>query len=102
MSLLCLPAVYLSFGTVTGRGAGIAMLALLAGMKLLETRTLRDAYVVCFLGYFLVITNFLFSQSIPTGLYMLVVLVVMTLAGVDHPAATMLTTGRFLLSGRAK
>ncbi|NIO12860.1 MAG: DUF3488 domain-containing protein, partial [Xanthomonadales bacterium] len=59
-----LAGVYLSYHTLTGRGAGVAMLAALAGMKILETRSLRDAYVLVFLGYFLVVTNFLFSQSI--------------------------------------
>jgi len=70
--------VYASYGTLFGRNAGIAALTLLAGMKLLETESLRDAYAGVFLGYFLVITNFLYSQSIPTGLYMLGVVVVMT------------------------
>jgi transglutaminase-like putative cysteine protease len=75
-----LAAVYLSYGTLTGRSAGVALLTLLAGMKILETRTLRDAYAALFLGFFLVITNFLSSQSIPAGLYMLGVVVVMTAA----------------------
>lgn len=76
--LAMLAGVYLSYHTLTGRNAGVAMLAALAGMKILETRSLRDAYVIVFLGYFLVVTNFLFSQSIPAGLYMLVVVVVLT------------------------
>lgn len=76
--LAMLAGVYLSYHTLTGRNAGVAMLAALAGMKILETRTIRDAYVLVFLGYFLVVTNFLFSQSIPAGLYMLVVVVVLT------------------------
>ena len=33
--------------------------------------TLRDAMILVFICYFLVITNFLYSQSIPTALYML-------------------------------
>ncbi|MDX1512508.1 MAG: DUF3488 and transglutaminase-like domain-containing protein [Gammaproteobacteria bacterium] len=76
--LMMLSGVYLSYHTLTGLNAGAAMLAALAGLKILESRTLRDAYVVVFLGYFLVVTNFLFSQSIPTGLYMLVVVAVLT------------------------
>ncbi len=73
-----LAGVYLSYGTLTGRDAGVAMLAVLAGMKIAESRFLRDAYVVIFLGFFLVVTNFLYSESIPTGLYMLVVVAVLT------------------------
>jgi transglutaminase-like putative cysteine protease len=40
-------------------------------LKLLEARTRRDGMLLFFLGYFLVVTNFLHSQGIPTGLYML-------------------------------
>ncbi len=73
-----IPGIFLSYGSLLGRSAGVALLAILAGMKLLETRNLRDAYVVIFLGFFLVVTNFLFSQSMPTGLYMCVVVVLLT------------------------
>jgi len=76
--MLILLGVYLSYHTLTGRNAGVALLAALSGMKILETRNQRDAYVVVFLGFFLVVTNFLYSQSIPTGLYMLVVVMVLT------------------------
>jgi transglutaminase-like putative cysteine protease len=75
--LAAFAGVYLSYGTLTGRDAGVAMLAVLAGMKIAESRVLRDAYVVVFLGFFLVVTNFLYSESIPTGLYMLVVVAVL-------------------------
>ena len=90
--LAVVAGVYLSYHTLTGRNAGIAMLAVLAGMKILESRSLRDAYVIVFLGYFLVVTNFLFSQSIPAGLYMLAVVVALIgtqiAITVDEPALT--------------
>ncbi len=78
LGLAVLPGIYAAYGTLTGRSAGIALLVVLTGMKLLEARTLRDAFFVCFLGYFLVVAGFLFSQSIPTGVYMLAVVLVMT------------------------
>ena len=78
LSLIIVIGVFLSYGTLFGRQAGIAALAVLAGMKLLEIESLRDAYAAAFLGYFLVITNFLYSQTIATGVYMLLVVVVMT------------------------
>jgi len=78
LSVAVVAGVGATFGTVLGRNAGVALLVALAGMKVLETRTLRDAFVLLFLGYFLVVTNFLYSQSIPTGLYMLVVVLVLT------------------------
>lgn len=78
LALVTVAAVFATFGTVLGRDAGVALLIVLTGLKLLETRGLRDAHVVCFLGYFLVVTNFLYSQSIPSGLYMLVVVLALT------------------------
>jgi protein-glutamine gamma-glutamyltransferase len=63
--------VFLTYRTIFGRDAGVALLAIMMGLKLLETRTLRDAMLLIFLGYFLIITNFLYSQTIATALYML-------------------------------
>ena len=78
IAMAIIPGVYASFGTVTGQQAGVAMLTLLAGIKLLETHSLRDAYVLSYLGFFLIITGFLFDQGLLTGLYMIAVTVVMT------------------------
>jgi len=63
--------IYLNYRTIFGRDAGVALLVVMLGLKLLEMRSLRDAMLLIFLGYFLVITNFLYSQTIPSGLYML-------------------------------
>lgn len=79
LALAATAGVFLSFGTVFGRNPGVALLTLLIGLKLLETRSLRDANLVVFLSYFLVITNFLYSQTIPTALYLLGVVFVITL-----------------------
>ena len=70
--------IYLNYRTIFGRDAGVALLVVMLGLKLLEMRSLRDAMLLIFLGYFLVITNFLFSQTIPTALYMLVCIWVIT------------------------
>ncbi len=85
--------IYLSYGVIFGRDAGVALLVLLIGLKLMEMSSLRDAVLVLFLGYFLVITNFLYSQTILAGLYMLLVVLVLTAAWVgcnrpsdDYPA----------------
>ena len=40
-------------------------------LKTLELRARRDAFVVFFLGFFLVLTHFLFSQSLPVAVAML-------------------------------
>jgi len=78
LSSVMVVLVYWHYGTLFGRNAGVTLLIVLAGMKLMESRHLRDAYVLSSLGYFLVITNFLYSQSIWTGVYMLLVVLLMT------------------------
>jgi hypothetical protein len=55
------------------RDASVALLALMMALKCLELRTLRDATVAICLGYFLIITNFLYSQTIPYSAFMAVV-----------------------------
>ena len=62
---------WLTHRTLLGREAGITMLAVLMSLKTLELRARRDAFVVFFLGFFLVLTQFLYSQSLLMGLWML-------------------------------
>ena len=71
-------SVYGNFGTLIGRDAGISLLVILTGFKLHEIRNPRDFYIANFLGYFLIITNFFYTQTILTALYMLLTLLVMT------------------------
>src|SRR5918999_82092 len=62
--------VWMEYRTLFGRQSGILLLMLFSGLKLLEARTHRDAAVAAFLGYFLIITNFLYTQSMATALGM--------------------------------
>lgn len=61
-----------SFGTLLGKQAGVTMLVMLVALKTLELRARRDAFVVFFLGFFMVLTHFLYSQSIGVAVAMLV------------------------------
>mgnify|MGYP002621598194 CR=1 FL=1 len=70
--------IYGSYGSLTGREVGIALLVVLAGLKIFETRDRRDFYVSTYMGYFLVISNFFYTQTIPTAIYMLLVIIIMT------------------------
>ena len=63
---------WLTFRTLVGREAGITLLAVLMALKTLELRARRDAFVVFFLGFFLVLTQFLYSQSLLTAIGALV------------------------------
>ncbi len=78
--LLCttLVIVYLHYGTLLGRDAGISLLATMLALKLLEMRSVRDYIVVIFLGYFLAITLVLYNQTLPMAAYMIVVAFMLT------------------------
>jgi protein-glutamine gamma-glutamyltransferase len=78
LTMFIIMAVILSYRTLLGRDASIGLLVALCGLKLLEMNSQRDALLLCFLSYFLIITHFLYSQSIPTALYMAVVMLVAT------------------------
>jgi transglutaminase-like putative cysteine protease len=57
--------------SLLGKTAGITLLVLLMALKTLELRARRDALVVFFLGFFLVLTHCLYSQSLLMALHML-------------------------------
>jgi hypothetical protein len=59
-------------GTLLGKEAGVTLLVVLMALKMLELRARRDTLVVFFLGFFLVLTHYLYSQSLPTALGTLV------------------------------
>jgi transglutaminase-like putative cysteine protease len=74
------------FHTLFGRDPGVAMLALLFALKLLEMRTPRDGFTIVMLGYFLALTQFFYAQSIFSALLMLggVVLTTAALITLNH------------------
>lgn len=61
----------LNLGAFFGREPGVTMLAVLLALKTLELRARRDAFVVFFLGFFLLLAHFFYSQSLLTALWML-------------------------------
>ena len=71
LALGCASGIFLQYGTLFSRDAGLALLALLVCLKLAELRHRRDAVLVIFLGYFLVMTWFFEAQSIPVAVAML-------------------------------
>lgn len=60
--------------TILGRDAGVTLVVMLLALKTLELRARRDAMVVFFLGFFTMLSNFFFSQSLFTAAAMLVAL----------------------------
>lgn len=78
--------ILLTYGGLFGRDAGVALLALMTAMKIMETRSRRDMTLVVYLGYFLCICTFLFSQSIFVALFMVAPVIALTamLVGLSH------------------
>jgi transglutaminase-like putative cysteine protease len=56
-------SVYASFLTFNGLDAGTSLLVLMAGLKLLETRTIRDHVVLTLIAHVLVLAAFLHEQT---------------------------------------
>ena len=73
-------ATLFHYGTLFGKTAGTAILAILLGIKLLESRKHRDYMLLVALSFFIIVTNFLFSQTIPTVVYMLITVVVLVMS----------------------
>jgi len=66
--------ILIEFHTLFGREVGVTLLILLTTLKFMELRGPRDAMVLVYLACFIIITNFFYSQSIPTALYLLATL----------------------------
>lgn len=63
--------VYFSRGSLVGLEAGVVLLIAAFILKLVEMSTRRDALVLIFLGFFAVVTSYLFEDSLLAGLYSL-------------------------------
>jgi len=83
LSTLLLTVIYVHYGTLLGRDVGSALLIAMLALKLMEIKEARDIYVTVFLGYFLIIVGFLFSQNLWMAGYMLVVVVMLTAVLID-------------------
>lgn len=65
--LLALVITAAQFRTIVGREAGSALILLLLTLKTLEIKARRDTFVIFFLGFFTLLSHFLFSQSLLTA-----------------------------------
>jgi protein-glutamine gamma-glutamyltransferase len=62
----------LTYRTLLGREPGVALIVMLLALKTMELRARRDAFVVFFMGFFALLVNFLYSQSLVVAFVMLV------------------------------
>ena len=84
LTLIALAITFASFHALFGRQAGIGLLIVMLCLKLLEMKKERDVVVTIGLGYFVVITVFLYNQSIFVGIHMLAVIILLTTALTAH------------------
>ena len=69
---VALAGTWATHRTLLGRDAGVTLVVMLLALKTLELRARRDALVVFFLGFFTLLTNFFYSQSLAVAAAMLV------------------------------
>ncbi len=102
-----LAATWATHRTLLGRDPGVTLVVSLLALKTLELRARRDAFVIFFLGFFTLLANFLYSQSLPVAAAMLVGLMglltslVLAQMPVGRPplARAARTAGRMVLFG---
>lgn len=75
IAMAAMGVVWLEHHRLLGREPGVAMLALLLACKLMEMHARRDLFVVIFLALFVILTNFLYSQSIAAAAMMVIAVI---------------------------
>lgn len=64
--------VYFQYHRFYGREGGSALFLVGLGLKLMEMKTRREVYLVVYLAFFVAMTQYLFSQTIPMAAYTLI------------------------------
>ena len=72
--------LFLHFGSLFGKTAGSVLLSILLAVKLHESQSKRDYMLLIALSFFIIVTNFLFSQSIPTVIFMVCIVIVLIMS----------------------
>jgi len=104
LAFACFFGVLVTYSTISGVGPGSALLAIMASLKLLETRKRRDQFVLLFISIFLVMSSLLREQYLWSLPYLIIsVMVIMTawlrLSATSRESAkqSIATGGRLLL-----
>lgn len=87
LALMCFLGVLATYQSVSGVGPGSALLAIMASLKLLETRQRRDQYVLLFISIFLVMASLLREQYLWSLPYLVVAMLLITTAWLRMSAA---------------
>ena len=75
LTIMLLVGIMFSYHTLIGRNAGSAMLLGLLCLKLFEIKSYREISLIINLALFSIVINFLFNQSIPVAITMLLALI---------------------------
>ena len=77
ITLLTTLGILFQYKTLMGKTAGTAFLIILLCIKLMESKKPRDYILVITLSFFIMVTNFFFSQSIPTVIFMFITVIML-------------------------
>ena len=99
LALACFLGVYFTYSSISGVGPGSALLAIMAGLKLLETRKRRDQFVLLFISIFLVMSSLLREQHLWSLPYMIVSLLTILTAWLRMSASESETPKQSLRTG---
>jgi transglutaminase-like putative cysteine protease len=93
--------ILVTYRTVYGLNGGTALLVIMMGMKLMETRSRRDQLVLLVISYFLILASFLYDQHIWKTVYVLgiVWLITSAILQTSKPGKTRPTRETLRLSG---
>jgi transglutaminase-like putative cysteine protease len=80
MTLSGFAGIYISYGSLIGLEPTVALLLTAFALKLVELTQRKDGYVLLFLGYFICVTEFLFTQDLLIVLYSLLNVTLITTA----------------------
>jgi len=99
LALACFLGVFATYSSISGVGPGSALLAIMAALKLLETRKRRDQFVLLFISIFLVMASLLREQFLWSLPYMVAGLTVIMTAWLRLAAAPGVTARESFATG---
>ena len=99
LALGCFLGVLATYSSISGVGPGSALLAVMAALKLLETRKRRDQFVLLFLSIFLVMSSLLREQFLWSLPYLIVSMLIVMSAWLRMSAGQSQTARQSFMTG---
>jgi len=99
LALLCFLGVLATYSSVSGVGPGSALLAIMAALKLLETRKRRDQFVLLFISIFLVMSSLLREQYLWSLPYLVIAMLLIMTAWLRMSASVQETARQSFRTG---